>query len=113
MVALPPPKRQPSREGNAPWTFLTNHSHVLFCIACDPDVRMRDVAHAVGVTERAVQKIVAELEEAGYVIREREGRRNRYEIRAELPLRHPIEAHCEVASLLGILTSPKKARKQR
>ena len=87
----------------APWTFLTNHAHVLFCIASDPEVRMRDVAAAVGVTERAVQRIVQELEEAGYLVRTREGRRNRYEIRARKPLRHEIEKHCDVADLLAVL----------
>jgi hypothetical protein len=94
-----------------PWTFLTNHAHVLFCIASDPEVRMRDVAHAVGITERAVQRIVAELEEVGYLSRERDGRRNRYEVRSELPLRHPIEAHCEVASLLAILKRRPSAKR--
>jgi DNA-binding MarR family transcriptional regulator len=87
-----------------PWTFLTNHTHVLFCIVRDPDVRMRDVATAVGVTERAVQRIVLELEEAGYLVRTREGRRNRYEVRLKQPLRHQIEQHCDVADLLAVLT---------
>jgi DNA-binding transcriptional ArsR family regulator len=94
----------------APWTFLTNHAHVLFCVAKDPAVRLRDVAAAVGVTERAVQRIVAELEEAGYLLRERAGRRNRYEVRASLPLRHPIERHCQVSALLAILGAGKAPR---
>jgi DNA-binding transcriptional ArsR family regulator len=101
-----------ARRGAAPWTFLTNHTHVLFCIARDPEVRMRDVAEAVGVTERAVQRIVAELEEAGYLIRERDGRRNRYEVRAALPLRHPIEQHCEVAELLRVLTGHRRVKRR-
>ena len=84
----------------APWTFLTNHAHVLICIADNPEVRMRDVAARVGVTERAVQRIVAELEEAGYLSHERVGRCNRYNVHTALPLRHPIEQHCLVASLL-------------
>jgi len=92
------------RRDAAPWTFLTNHTHVLFCIERDPEVRMRDVATAVGVTERAVQRIVLELEEAGYLVRRREGRRNRYEIRSKKPLRHEIEQHCDVADLLAVLT---------
>jgi DNA-binding MarR family transcriptional regulator len=82
MAARKSPARRPARQAAAPWTFLTNHSHVLFCIARDPEVRMRDVAQAVGVTERAVQRIVGELTEAGYLTRERDGRRNRYEVRA-------------------------------
>jgi DeoR/GlpR family transcriptional regulator of sugar metabolism len=86
-----------------PWTFLTNHAHVLFCLSRDPEVRMRDVADAVGITERAVQRIVAELEEAGYLRRERDGRRNRYLLQAERPLRHPIEKHCQVSRLLAVL----------
>lgn len=84
----------------APWTFLTNHAHVLICIAENPEVRMRDVATRVGVTERAVQRIVSELEEAGFLSRERVGRCNRYNVNTALPLRHPIEQHCMVSSLL-------------
>jgi predicted DNA-binding transcriptional regulator len=77
------------RAAPAPWTFLTNHAHVLFCLSRDPEVRMRDVAVAVGVTERAVQRIVAELEDAGYLRREKTGRRNHYKLQTERPLRHP------------------------
>ena len=85
------------------WTFLTNHSHVLLCIAEDPDVLLREVAQHVGITERATQRIVAELEEAGYVSHERVGRRNRYEVHAELPLRHPLEDHLEIGAMLRVL----------
>lgn len=92
------------------WTFLTNHSHVLLCIAEDPDVRMRDVADQVGITERAAQRIVAELEEAGYLSHERVGRRNRYEVHPELPLRHPLEDHLEIGALLRVLTGEGNAR---
>ena len=84
----------------APWTFLSNHAHVLICIADNPEVRMRDVAARVGVTERAVQRIVSELEEAGYLSHERVGRCNRYNVHTALPLRHAIEQHCLVSSLL-------------
>ena len=87
----------------APWTFLTNHAHVLLCIARDPDVRVRDLASAVGITERAVQRIVSELEAAGYLQRERDGRRNRYLVRATLPLRHPIEGHCAIGALIKLV----------
>jgi len=112
-MAVRTPATSRARPKNAtPWTFLTNHTHVLYCIVSDPDVRMRDVASAVGVTERAVQKIVADLEVAGYLTRERDGRRNRYQVRAAQPLRHPIEQHCEVASLLAILTGGRRTKKR-
>jgi DNA-binding IclR family transcriptional regulator len=87
----------------APWTFLTNHAHVLLCIAKDPAVRMRDVAEKVSVTERAVQRIVAELEEAGYLKRYRDGRQNRYEICTSLHLRHPVERGCQISELIRVL----------
>jgi DNA-binding MarR family transcriptional regulator len=87
------------------WTFLTNHSHTLLCIAEDPDVRLRDIAERVGITERAAQRIVAELEEAGYVSHEKVGRRNHYQVHASLPLRHPLEDHLSIGALLRVLTS--------
>ena len=86
------------------WTFLTNHSHVLLCIVDDPDIRLRDVAEKVGITERAVQRIVAELEDAGYLADQRQGRRNHYEIDTSRPLRHPLEEHLEIGRLLRVLT---------
>lgn len=85
------------------WTFLTNHGHTLWCIAQNPDVRLREVAQLVGITERAVQRIVAELEEAGYLTHERVGRRNRYEVAAGMPLRHRLEEHLAVGALLDLL----------
>lgn len=84
----------------ASWTFLSNHAHVLVCIARDPTVRLRDVANAVGITERGAQRIVAELEDAGIIRRIREGRRNRYEIDRAASLRHPIESESTVGELL-------------
>jgi DNA-binding transcriptional ArsR family regulator len=90
------------------WTFLTNHAHVLLCIAGDPESRIRDIASRVGITERAVQRIIGELEEAGYLLIEREGRRNVYRVRDSLPLRHPIERHRKVAVLLEILEKPRR-----
>jgi len=86
------------------WTFLTNHAHVLICIAREPEIRLRDVAERVGITERAVQRIVADLEAGRYLERARSGRRNRYEIHPELPLRHPVEAHRSVGGLLGLVS---------
>ena len=94
---------RPTREPEPTWTFLTNHAHVLLCIAREPETRMRDVAHLVGITERAVQRIVADLEEAEYIERSRHGRRNRYEVRTDLPLRHPIERHERVSSLITLV----------
>jgi hypothetical protein len=85
------------------WTFLTNHAHVLICLTFDPHALLRDVAQSVGVTERAVQGIVKDLESAGVLSRSRNGRRNVYQINAGLPLRHPIEAHRTVADLLDAL----------
>lgn len=85
------------------WTFLTNHAHVLLCLARDPSMRLRDVAEAVGITERATQRIVADLSEAGYVERIREGRRNRYRLRPEMPLRHSLERDHAVGEILRVL----------
>lgn len=85
------------------WTFLTNHGHVLVCIAAEPDVRGRDIAERVGITERAAQAIVADLVEEGYVTRTREGRRNRYQVNPDAPLRHPLEHDHTVGELLTTL----------
>jgi DNA-binding transcriptional ArsR family regulator len=85
------------------WTFLTNHAHVLVCLAADATARLRDVAERVGITERAVQHIVADLEAGGLLTRTREGRRNRYALHVDVPLRHPVEAHVAVRELLGLI----------
>ncbi len=90
-------------ESTSDWTFLTNHSHVLFCLAKDPEIRLRDVADRVGITERAVQRIVTELEDSGYITRQRQGRRNTYEVHKHRPLRHPIESHRNVSDLLLLI----------
>ncbi len=87
----------------ANWTFLTNHAHVLLCISDDADARIRDIAERVGITERAVQRIVSELEADGYISRMREGRENRYEIHPDLPLRHPIERHRAIRDLMKMV----------
>ena len=97
------PPSPPASQAAVGWTFLTNHTHVLLCLAADPEMRLRDVAARVGVTERAVQKIVAELVEGGVITRTRDGRRNHYVIDASQHLRHPIERHCTIAVLLDIL----------
>jgi len=85
------------------WTFLSNHAHVLVCLAVDPDSRLRDVAASVGITERAVQKIISDLEAAGVIVRERAGRRNSYRLNLAVPLRHPLESHRNVGTLLQLV----------
>jgi predicted transcriptional regulator len=82
------------------WKFLTNFGLTLICIAADPGVRMRDIAERVGITERAAHRIVAGLVNAGYIAKERTGRRNSYEIRADLPLQHPLERDLQLGNLL-------------
>lgn len=93
----------------ASWTFLTNHAHVLLSIADDPEARMRDLALRVGITERAVQRILADLAAAGYLSVEREGRRNRYRVNDRLALRHPVESHCKVAGLIAFVLGNERA----
>lgn len=87
----------------AAWTFLTNHAHVLLLLAKDPEMRMRDAAAAVGITERAVQRIVDDLAAAGHLSIQKDGRRNRYTVHAGMPLRHPIEAHCSIGGLISFV----------
>ena len=84
------------------WTFLTNHAHVLVWISNHPQSRVRDIAGSVGITERAAQSILKDLEQDGYVTKQRVGRRNTYTVHPELPLRHPIEAHHAVGDLLRV-----------
>ena len=85
------------------WTFLTNHSHVLVLLSRDPSLVLREVAQQVGITERAVQRIIADLEAGGVIEREKIGRQNQYRIRADQPLRHPIESHRTIGDVLAIL----------
>jgi DNA-binding MarR family transcriptional regulator len=87
------------------WTFLSNHGHVLVCLALDPDVRLRDVADRVGITERAVQQILSDLEEAGYVTKSKNGRRNSYAVRRAGRFRHDLERQVRVGDFLELLTS--------
>lgn len=85
------------------WTFLSNHGHVLICLALNMDDTMREIAHKVGITERAVQRIVTDLEDAGVVTRERCGRRNRYRLNLDTRLRHPIESSSTVGDLVAMV----------
>lgn len=82
------------------WSFLTNHGHVLVCLVRDPDARVREIAERVGITPRAVQGILTDLVESGYVERRRHGRRNHYDVHPELPMRHPLEDTHEIGELL-------------
>ena len=91
------------------WTFLTNHAHVLLCIARDHETRLRDIARDVGITERAAQGIVSDLVQAGYVTRTRLGRRNVYELQAGGHFRHPLEREHEIGALLHALGVPTEA----
>lgn len=91
------------------WTFLSNYAHVLVCIARDSDITLRDIAARVGITERAVFRIIHELEAVGVITREREGRRNRYAVDTSVRLRHPLEADKSVGDLLGALLSRGEA----
>ena len=89
------------------WTFLTNHAHVLLTLASDPQLRVRDVALKVGITERAAQRILHDLVEAGYLQREKHGRRNSYHLALDQPLRHPVEARHTVGELVDVLCSSR------
>jgi MarR family len=94
-----------AESGSHGWTFLTNHAQVLICIAHDPGVRLRDIGDRVGITERAAHRIVTELAAAGYITRQRNGRRNHYAINTQLPLPDPILREQNVGELLEILTA--------
>jgi DNA-binding IclR family transcriptional regulator len=91
------------------WTFLTNHAQVLLCLARKGGrMTAREIAATVGITERAVQRILSDLEEAGYITRFRDGRQNRYEIHVDLPMRHPAQHGKPIRELLELLTLPDR-----
>ena len=92
-------------QAGSTWTFLTNHTHVLICLAQDPTLRVRDLADRIGITERAAHRILSELAGAGYVSRVRDGRRNRYSLSLDHPLRHPLEASRPVRDLVEALAT--------
>lgn len=92
-----------SKSASTEWTFLSNHTHVLVALAKDPDQSLREVALVVGITERSVQRIVSDLEEAGYLTKERIGRNNKYQINVDLTLRHALERHCTVGDILQLI----------
>jgi hypothetical protein len=96
------PQTQPQAPPDAHWTFLTNHTHVLVLLARNPLAVLREVALEVGITERAVQRIVADLERGGFIQKERVGRQNQYRIDPHRKLRHPIESHRAIGDLLEL-----------
>jgi len=96
-------KKNTPKKDTGTWTFLSNHAHVMICIRREPTARMRDIAQFVGITERAVQLIIAELVEEGYLAVEKKGRRNHYKVIANKPLRHALEAHHSLQHLLDAL----------
>ena len=101
------PKKPAARaagEVGRTWTFLTNHAHVLIVLDGQPGLVLREVADRVGITERAVQRIVQDLEEEGFVRREKIGRKNHYEVLRDKALRHPIESHRQIGDLLNLIT---------
>ena len=97
--------RADGNEGS--WTFLTNHTHVLICLSQDPEMRLRDVAAMVGITERAAQRIVSDLEAGHALTRVRQGRRNRYDVNLNLPLRHHLESHRTIGDLIRAVDREK------
>ncbi|SMP66602.1 Winged helix-turn-helix DNA-binding [Neorhodopirellula lusitana] len=99
-LASKPAEGRPSTR----WTFLTNHAHVLIVLHAEPDLVLREVAVRVGITERAVQRIVQDLEDEGFIRREKIGRKNHYEVLTDQPLRHPIEAHRDIGDVLKLIT---------
>ncbi|MFO0866764.1 MAG: winged helix-turn-helix domain-containing protein [Gemmataceae bacterium] len=103
----------PSESSVGRWTFLTNHSHVLIVLARNPTMVLREVASQVGITERAVQRIIADLEGEGILSREKVGRQNHYAISASRPLRHPVESHRTIGDLLEAIDGPTGAKSQR
>lgn len=94
-------------ERTGSWAFLTVHAHVLLVIARDPAIRLADIARQVGVTERTTQRAVTDLVSAGYIGRAKEGRRNRYTVRLDAPMRHPLWRDKEIGDLIRLLTGPE------
>ncbi len=93
------------------WSFLTNHGKALLCIAHDPDVRLRDISANLGITERSAYGIVDDLTKAGYVVKQKEGRRNRYQIQDHLPIPETLARKQAIGEVLDLLTGSKKRRK--
>lgn len=104
------PSQKPETKAAQIWTFLSNHAHVLVCIAKQPDVRLSEVALLVGIQERTVHRIVHELMDAGYVSATKVGRNNVYSVDLDLPLRHPLESDHNIQTIVSpLLKKPKQA----
>lgn len=103
-MTLPKPQHQDS------WTFLSNYSHVLLCLAQDPELTLREVSLLVGITERSVQRIIADLEDSGVIEKRKTGVRNSYVLNRKAKLRHPLEAHCTVGDLVDMVQRRKARR---
>ncbi len=88
----------------ASWTFLTNHAHVMICLSEYADISLRKVAEKVGITERAVQRIVLDLETEGFLTREKVGRKNTYTLKKDINLRHPLESHRTIGDVIHSIT---------
>src|SRR6266480_8035029 len=97
----------------AHWGFLTSHARVLLCIAHDPGVRLRDIAARTGVTERSAYGIVTDLTGAGYVVKEKDGRRNRYQVQADQPLGEPTARETSIGEVLDLLVGTRRKRRRR
>ncbi len=97
----------------ASWTFLSNHTHVLVCLAGNEELTVRDIASEVGITERAVMRILSDLDAGGVLERERDGRRNRYRIDVKMPLRHPLEQHCTIGDILTLVNGSPSSKAKR
>lgn len=103
-TATPKQKRNSNTdEPRSTWTFLTNHSHVLLCLVQHPSMRMRDIAEEVGITERAVQRIIADLRDENYITLKREGRCNTYQVNTRKRLKHSIESHRKLKDLIQLI----------
>jgi hypothetical protein len=111
--AMVGPRQEPGGATKPTWTFLSNHGHVLVCIATDPGVRGRDIAARVGITERAAQAIIADLVSEGYVTRTRVGRRNHYDIDPDRPLRHPVEQSHSIGEFLHVVAGIDTPRRRK
>jgi DNA-binding Lrp family transcriptional regulator len=97
------PNEKAPGSGKIGWTLLSNHGHVLVCLMRSPDMRLRDVAQMVGITERAVQKIVSELEQGGFIEKDKVGRCNAYRFNRSAPMRHPLECNRNIGEFLDLM----------
>lgn len=103
--------RKSAQKPETAWTFLSNHAHVLICVARNPEVRVSEIADLVGIQERTVVRIIHELSDAGYLTVTRVGRNNVYDINLERPLRHPLESHHHIKEVIAPLLKTTKVRR--